>query len=67
MNPEPARKLCLPEDLCRAAEKKFAHRFGSLEEFLIALMSECLREDALKMDEHEQRVIEQRLKALGYV
>jgi len=61
------RKIALPEQLCRAAEEKFSHRFGSLEEFLLAALNELLREDALRMDEQEEQIIEARLKALGYV
>lgn len=61
------RTIALPSELCDAAEQKFAHRFGSLEELLAALLHELLRDEALKMDEQEQRVIEDRLKALGYV
>jgi hypothetical protein len=61
------RKIILPEDLCRAAEKKFSHRFGTLEELLAAALNELLRDDALRMDEQEQQIIEARLKALGYV
>jgi hypothetical protein len=61
------RQVMLPEELCRTAEEKFASRFGSLEEFLKAALNELVRDDALKMDEHEQRTIESRLRALGYV
>jgi hypothetical protein len=61
------RKVGLPEQLCRAAEEKFSHRFGTLEELLTATLSELLRDDALRMDEQEQQIIEARLKALGYV
>jgi hypothetical protein len=61
------RKVILPEQLCRAAEDKFSHRFSSLEEFLTAALNELLRDDALRMDEQEQQIIEARLKALGYV
>jgi hypothetical protein len=61
------RKIVLPEQLCRAAEEKFSHRFGTLEELLTATLSELLRDDALRMDEQEQQIIEARLKALGYV
>lgn len=61
------RMIGLPEDLCQAAEQKLAHRFGSIAEILTALLTELLREDAFKLDEQEQHVIEERLKALGYV
>jgi len=61
------RKIALPEQLCRAAEEKFSQRFGTLEELLTATLNELLRDDALRMDEREQQIIEARLKALGYV
>ena len=61
------RKITLPEKLCCAAEEKFSHRFGTLEELLTATLNELLRDDALRMDEQEQQIIEARLKALGYV
>jgi hypothetical protein len=61
------RKIALPEPLCRAAEEKFSQRFGTLEELLTATLNELLRDDALRMDQHEQQIIEARLKALGYV
>jgi hypothetical protein len=61
------RTIKLPEQLCQAAEQKFSAQFGSLEDFLITAMKEFLRDDAAKLDEQEERVIEERLKALGYV
>ncbi len=61
------RNIALPENLCRAAEKKFSYRFGSLEEFLTTMLGELLSEDALRMDERERQILEERLKALGYV
>ena len=61
------RKILLPEELCSAAEQKFSRHFGTLEELLAATLNELLRDDALRMDEQEQQIIEARLKALGYV
>ena len=61
------RTVELPAELCETVEKKFRMRFGSLEDALETLLRELLRDEALKMDEREQQVIEQRLKALGYV
>jgi len=61
------RELRLPLDLCQAAERKFAERFGSLEEFLVFVMAELVRDDAAQMDQAEERVIEERLKDLGYI
>jgi hypothetical protein len=61
------RKIILPEELCRAAEERFSHRFGTIEELLTAALNELLRDDAQRIDEQEQQIIEARLKALGYV
>jgi hypothetical protein len=61
------RDLRLPAELCRDAEQRFASRFGSLEELLVFVLQELLRDQATKMDQAEQRVIEQRLKDLGYI
>jgi hypothetical protein len=64
---EATRNIQLPEELCEAVERRFVNRFGSVEECLIAVLSELVREDALKLDEREQHIIENRLRALGYV
>lgn len=61
------RTVQLPEKLCSAAERKFAQRFGNVEEILTAALEELVREDVLKMDEKEQKIIEERLKGLGYI
>lgn len=61
------RKLCLSEELCRAAEQKFGSRFGSIEELVANLLTDLLRDDASKMDERELEIVEQRLRSLGYV
>jgi hypothetical protein len=64
---DPIRTVELREELCHAAEQKFANRFGGLEELLTAALEELIRDDALKMDEKEQQIIEERLKGLGYI
>jgi hypothetical protein len=61
------RSLQLPSSLCERAEQKFGARFGSLEELLTFVLQELLRDDAGKMDEAEQRLLEERLKDLGYI
>lgn len=61
------RTVVLPEDLCRVAETRFAHRFESLDELITAVLKELVSEHALVMDENEQRVIEERLRGLGYI
>jgi hypothetical protein len=61
------RDVRLPAALCDDAERRFGARFGSLEELLEFVLRELLRDQAVQMDEAEQRVIEQRLKDLGYI
>jgi hypothetical protein len=61
------REVALPAELCEAAEKKFAQKFGSLEELLTFILRDLLRDDALQLDRAEQRIIEERLRELGYI
>ena len=61
------RTIHLPDDLCRAAERKFAHQFGTVEDLVSMILSELLREDAELMDAREEQIIEARLSGLGYV
>jgi hypothetical protein len=65
--PNDVRELRLPAELCQDAERRFANRFGSLEELLVHVLQELLKDKAAQMDEGERRVIEQRLKDLGYI
>ena len=58
------REVRLPAQLCIDAERRFAARFGSVEELLVHVLQELLRDKAAQMDESERRVIEQRLKDL---
>jgi hypothetical protein len=61
------RNVNLPAELCVQAEKKFDEKFGSLEQLLEYVLRDLLRDDAAQADEGEQRVIEQRLRELGYL
>jgi hypothetical protein len=61
------RDVRLPAQLCSEAEQRFAARFGNLEELLTFLLRELLRDDAAQMDQAEQRIIEERLRDLGYI
>ena len=61
------RNIAVPEELCHTVEQKFAGRFTSVDEVVVFLLQELLRDDALKMDEQEQKIIEERLRGLGYV
>lgn len=61
------RDVRLSADVCAAVEKKFVHKFKTLEELLEFLLRDLLRDDALKADEAEQRLVEERLRELGYL
>jgi len=61
------REVRLPEDLCASAEKKFAGKFGTLEELLTFVLRDLLRDDAIQADQAEQRLVEERLRELGYL
>ncbi len=62
-----ARDISLPEELCAVAEKRFAGTFGSLEELLKFVLRELTREDAVRLNEAEQKLVEERLRELGYL
>jgi hypothetical protein len=61
------REVRLPEELCARAEKKFGAKFASLEELLAFVLSELLRDDSSQADEAEQKLVEERLRELGYI
>jgi hypothetical protein len=61
------REIRLRADLCAAVETKFAAKFGSIEEFVAYLLREITSDAAVRMDEADQKMIEERLKALGYI
>lgn len=61
------RSVSLPSALCEAAERRFGGHFPGIEPLLEFLLQEMLREDSIRMDTAEQKLIEQRLKDLGYV
>ena len=62
-----SRPLQLPEDLCAAAEVRYGGYFRSVEDLLSFVLRELLRDDAAQLNAAEERVIEQRLRDLGYV
>jgi hypothetical protein len=61
------REVQLPADLCAAIEKKLGERFGNLEELLVYILSDLAGGDASESDYAEQRIIEERLRELGYI
>jgi hypothetical protein len=62
-----ARTVQVPEDLCAAAEKKFGTTFANVEELLVFVLRDLLRDEGAKCDEAEQRFVEGRLRELGYL
>jgi hypothetical protein len=61
------REIRLPAELCDQAEKKFSGRFGSVEDLLTSVLQELLRDNASQADEAEQKIVEDRLRDLGYI
>jgi hypothetical protein len=61
------RELRLPSDLCAAAEARFGEKFATVEELLVFVLRELLRDESFKADEAELRLVEQRLRDLGYL
>jgi hypothetical protein len=53
--------------LCESAEKKFAQKFGTVEELLVFILRDLLRDDAARFDRTEEKLIEDRLRDLGYI
>ncbi len=65
--PGSTRDVRLSAELCETAEQRFGARFGSLENFLTHVLEQLVGDDATQMDQEEQRLIEERLKDLGYI
>jgi hypothetical protein len=61
------RSVNLPAELCAQAEKKFGKNFGNVEQLLEFVLRDLLRDDAAQADAAEQRLVEERLRELGYL
>jgi hypothetical protein len=61
------RDLRLPADLCDAAEKKFGAKFANVEDLLVFILQDLLRDDSSRFDQAELQLVEQRLRDLGYM
>jgi hypothetical protein len=61
------RGIKLPADLCAAVEKRYERSFGSLEQLLEYVMRELARDLDSQADDAEQRLLEERLRDLGYL
>lgn len=65
---EAQREVRLPADLCQRAEERFVGAtFETLEDLVRFVLEELVQDEAQQMDEAEERIIEQRLRDLGYV
>jgi hypothetical protein len=64
---EPLRNVSLPAALCESVEQRFSAQFGGLEPFLTYVLQELVRDDSKQMDDTERRLVEERLKDLGYI
>lgn len=61
------RGIQLPEQLCAAAERKFGRKFPSVEELLQFILQQLVQDSVTQLDENEQRIVEERLRELGYI
>ena len=61
------RTVQLPSEICEAAEKKYGSRFDNFEEFLVFVLKELTNDTALKSEEAELQIVEERLRDLGYL
>ncbi len=62
------RTVHLPSDLCAALEKELkGTKFGSLEELLTFILQELTAGNGAQHEAQERKLIEQRLRELGYL
>jgi len=61
------RSAEISEPMSRAAQTRFSPRFSSLTELVNFVLRELLDDTALKMDEADECIIQQRLRDLGYI
>lgn len=61
------REIRLPSELCDAVEQHFGAQFTNIEDLLVFVLSELIREDSHKLDQSDQQMIEARLRDLGYL
>jgi hypothetical protein len=64
---ERKRTVELPEELCARLEKEFGKPFATFEDLLVYVMQKLTQEQAAQMDAAEQKILEQRLRDLGYM
>ncbi len=64
---EEVREIRLPAGLCASVEKRFAKTFANVEELLTAVLRDLASDEVSTRDQSEQRLVEQRLRELGYL
>jgi len=62
-----SRQIQLPDTLCYEIQRRFGAQFENIEQLVTFVLEELLRDDPARMDEAEQRTIENRLRDLGYL
>jgi uncharacterized membrane protein YebE (DUF533 family) len=62
------RQVRLPADLCAAVEEKIkGTKFATIEELLSFVLEEIAAKKSGELEEQERKLIEQRLRDLGYI
>lgn len=61
------REVRLPEELCAAAEKAFGGKFKTLDDLMTFVLRDLVGGEAIQADKAEQRLVEERLRELGYL
>jgi hypothetical protein len=62
------RNVRLPDELCTAAEERIkGTKYASLEELLTFVLGELVSQKSGQLEEQERKMIEQRLRDLGYM
>ena len=54
-------------ELCAKAEQRFGMHFDSISDLLTCLLEELLRDDIGHFQQAEQKIVEERLRDLGYI
>lgn len=57
----------LSADLCTAAEERYRDIFSSVDQLLESVLHELVRDEAVRFDEAEEILVQQRLRELGYL
>jgi hypothetical protein len=61
------RTITLPSEICDIAEQRLGSQFNTLDEWVSTVLKQLLVDETVRMDLAEQTLLEERLKALGYL